>query len=58
MFSFFDVISFWFKGKIEQNIKGTNFQQLNIWSNRLSRIIAPGYFSRNTVYRLLHLQDN
>ena len=49
MFSFFDVISFLFNGKIEQNIKGTTS------NNSIYEIVAPGYFSRNTVYRLLHL---
>ena len=40
MFSFFDVIFFWFNGKIEQNILGTTSSEQSE-NNRLPWIIAP-----------------
>ena len=58
MFSFFDMIIFWFNGKINHKIFRARLLVSNIWYNRLPRIIsphfcakkeiiAPGYQSRN-----------
>ena len=57
MFSLFDVIIFWFNGKINNKIFRARLPVSNIWYNRLPRIIsppfcakkeiiAPGYYSR------------
>ena len=57
MFSLFDVIIFWFNGKINHKIFRARLLVSNIWYNRLPRIIsphfcakkeiiAPGYYSR------------
>ena len=57
MFSFFDMIIFWFNGKINHKIFRARLLVSNIWYNRLPRIIsphfcakkeiiAPGYYSR------------
>ena len=49
MFSFFDMIIFWFNGKINHKIFRARLLVSNIWYNRLPRIISPHFCAKKEI---------